>query len=425
MSVSGTTTGLHRHRLDNGLRIVAQRDESLPLVAVNLWYHVGSKNERPGRTGLAHLFEHMLFQGSLHVGTNDHFGYLQQVGGVANGSTWYDRTNYHETVPSSYLELALWLESDRLGFLLPALTSEKLETQRTVVMNERRQRVDNQPYGRALEELHRILYPVGHPYSWPVIGTMEDIAAATLDDVRTFFATYYSPNNAVLSLVGDIDPEEAFTLTARYFEEIPVGRGLPPPPERSDEAGEGGRLILPDEVELSRVYMGWRVPAYGDEDWYSLDVLASAHSDGKTGPLYRDLVYERELAQDVSAMILPTELEALFLLVSTARPETEPERLEEALLDHLRSAAAATLPPVLFRSTRERMATAFLEGQESLDQRADLLSQHATYFDRPEGALEELDRYLGVQPDAVRAAAATHLTASPATVVVVPRERAA
>jgi zinc protease len=421
MSARLAPSDLATHRLANGLQVVAQRDPSLPLVAVNVWYHVGSKNERPGRTGLAHLFEHMLFQGSQHVGTNDHFRYLQQIGGVANGSTWYDRTNYYETVPSAYLELALWLESDRLGFLLPALTPEKLETQRTVVMNERRQRVDNQPYGRALEELHSILFPPGHPYSWPVIGTMEDIAAATLDDVTRFFESFYSPDNAVLSLVGDLDLDQTFALVERYFADIPVGRERPAPAVRSAPLPPGARTVLADDVELPRLYMGWRIPAYGTADWYGLDLLASALSDGKTGPLYRDLVYERELAQDVTAMVLPTELEGLFLVTATARPDADLIRLEEELLGHLHAAGATPLAAPLFASTRERVATAFLEGQQSLDQRADLLSQHAVYFGRPEGALTELERYLDIEPQTVRDATVRHLTAAPATVLVEPR----
>src|SRR5262245_59109840 len=215
--------GFERHTLDNGLQVVLHRDPSLPLVTINLWYHVGSKNERPGRTGFAHLFEHMLFQGSQHVGTNDHFRFVQQIGGVANGSTWYDRTNYYETLPGHHLDLGLWLESDRMGFLLPAITEQNLENQRFVVMNERRQRVDNQPYGRAGERLHELLFPPDHPYHWPVIGFMEDIAAATLPEVREFFRTYYAPNNAVLTLAGDIEPERALAAVARYFGEIPSG----------------------------------------------------------------------------------------------------------------------------------------------------------------------------------------------------------
>src|SRR5258706_6757824 len=216
------------HRLANGLRVVLHRNAALPLVAVNLWYHVGSKNERPGRTGFAHLFEHMLFQGSEHVATHDHFRLLQQVGGVANGSTWYDRTNYYETLPSHQLDLGLWLESDRMGFFLPALTQENLDTQRDVVMNERRQRIENQPYGQAGERLHELLYPADHPYHWPVIGYMEDIAAATLEEVQAFFRTYYTPSNAVLTLAGDFDPEAALDRVEAWFGNIPAGPPWPP-----------------------------------------------------------------------------------------------------------------------------------------------------------------------------------------------------
>src|SRR5262249_9584437 len=218
------------HRLDNGLRVLLHRDAAQPLVAINLWYHVGSRNERPGRTGLAHLFEHMLFQGSAHVGTNDHFRYVQQVGGVANGSTWYDRTNYYETLPAHALDLGLWLESDRMGFLLPALSEEKLANQRDVVMNERRQRVDTQPYGRAYEALHERLYPPGHRYRRPVLGTMEDIAGATVSSLVEFFRTYYAPENAVLTLAGDFESAQALDRVAAWFGGLPRGPGRPPAP---------------------------------------------------------------------------------------------------------------------------------------------------------------------------------------------------
>src|SRR4029077_1358567 len=216
------------HRLANGLRVVLHRNAALPLVAVNLWYHVGSKNERPGRTGFAHLFEHMLFQGSEHVATNDHFRLLQQVGGVANGSTWYDRTNYYETLPSHQLDLGLWLEADRMGFFLPALTQENLDTQRDVVMNERGQGIETRPCGLPAERLHELLYPDDHPYHWPVIGYMDDIAAATLDEVQAFFRTYYTPNNAVLSVVGDIAPADALARVNDWFGGIAPGPAVPP-----------------------------------------------------------------------------------------------------------------------------------------------------------------------------------------------------
>ncbi|HEY4594263.1 MAG TPA: pitrilysin family protein, partial [Thermoanaerobaculia bacterium] len=310
MSSPTTSLDFHlsRHRLDNGLKVVLRREAELPLVAVNLWYHVGSKNERPGRTGFAHLFEHMLFQGSEHVGTNEHFRRIQEVGGVANGSTWYDRTNYYETVPAHQLDLALWLESDRMGFFLPALTQQNLENQRDVVMNERRQRVENQPYGRAGETLNELLFPADHPYHWPVIGYMKDIAAATLEDVRTFFRTYYTPSNAVISVVGDIDPAEALARVDAWFGEIPPGPAVPPvtTPQPAPR-GEPGRQVLAEDVRLPRVYIGFRAPAYGERAWYVADLLASVLTGGKSSPLYRDLVYERQIAQDVGASVGPQE----------------------------------------------------------------------------------------------------------------------
>ncbi|HVR99248.1 MAG TPA: pitrilysin family protein, partial [Thermoanaerobaculia bacterium] len=244
-----------RHSLPNGLRVVLHPDSSLPLVTVNLWYHVGSKNERPGRTGFAHLFEHMLFQGSQHVGTNEHFRHVQQVGGVANGSTWYDRTNYYETLPASHLDLGLWLEADRMGWLLPAMTAEKLEMQRQVVMNERRQRIENQPYGLAGERLRELLYPPDHPYHWPVIGYMDDIAAATLDEVQAFFRTYYAPNNAVLTLAGDFDPEDALRKVEAWFGEIPAGPPVPPVSAPLAPLGGERREVIEDDVRLPRIYI--------------------------------------------------------------------------------------------------------------------------------------------------------------------------
>src|SRR5436305_4759959 len=253
---------IERHQLANGLRVVLHRDAALPLVAVNLWYHVGSKNERPGHTGFAHLFEHMLFQGSQHVPTHEHFRLVQQVGGVTNGSTWYDRTNYYETLPANYLDLALWLESDRMGFILPAITQENLDTQRDVVMNERRQRVDNQPYGLAGERIHELLYPPDFPYHWPVIGYMEDIAAATLEDVRSFFTTYYTPSNAVLTIAGDFDSDEAMRKVELYFGDIPAGPPLPPLAAHLPPLGGEQRDVLTGDVHLPRLYIAFRGPAY-------------------------------------------------------------------------------------------------------------------------------------------------------------------
>src|SRR5205085_10959463 len=218
-------------QLDNGLFVTLSEDRTTPIVAVNLWYHVGSANERTGRSGFAHLFEHMLFQGSEHVGSNEHFELIQRAGGTLNGSTWLERTNYYETVPSNQLALALWLEADRMGYLLPAMTQEKLDTQRDVVKNERRWSVDNQPYGTWWERLPALCFPAEHPFHHSLIGSMDDLSAASLEDVRQFFETYYTPANAVLTIAGDFDPTQARRWAEQYFAPIPAGRTRPPLPD--------------------------------------------------------------------------------------------------------------------------------------------------------------------------------------------------
>jgi predicted Zn-dependent peptidase len=416
---------LTRHTLGNGLRVVLHPDPSLPLVAINLWYHVGSKNERPGRTGFAHLFEHMLFQGSEHVGTNGHFGYVQQVGGVANGSTWYDRTNYYETLPAHQLDLGLWLESDRMGFLLPAITAEKLENQRQVVMNERRQRIENQPYGRAGERLRELLYPPDHPYHWPVIGYMEDIAAATLDEVRTFFRTYYTPNNAVLTLAGDFDPGAALDRVEAWFGEIPAGPPVPPLPAEVASPPALGceqRLVIEDDVRLARIYMAWRTPAFGQRPWYAADLLAAVLSAGKSSRLYRDLVYERQIAQDVSAYVNPFEAVGDFMVVATVRPGTEPAVVEAAIGDHLARVAAAPPTAEELAAARRRILTEYWSALELLSNRADSLSQYTTYFDDPGRLAGETDRYRSLAASELQELAAGYLgPEARAVVTVVPR----
>jgi zinc protease len=397
---------IERHLLDNGLRVVLHRDTTLPLVAINLWYHTGSKNERRGKTGFAHLFEHMLFQGSAHVGANEHFRWIQSVGGVANGSTWFDRTNYFETLPSSSLELGLWLESDRMGFLLPGMTPEKLETQRQVVMNERRQRVDNQPYGRAAERLWTLLFPPQHPYSWPVIGTMEDIAAATLDDVREFFSTYYVPENAVLTLAGDFDPARAMDRVAAYFGEIPRRKTPPPPVPAGSERLAGERFdLLGDRVQLPRVSLAYVVPAYGEREWYAADLLSHVLASGKASRLYRDLVYDRELAQSISCYALPTELCGSFQLTATARPGVALADLGRAVDQHLAAAAAVPVPEAELERVRRRILAGYFTELQTIERRADLLSQFSTFFDRPEDIAKEIATYQEIDAAEIQALA--------------------
>lgn len=412
-----------RHQLANGLRVVLQPDDTLPLVAVNLWYHVGSKNERPACTGLAHLFEHMLFQGSANVGVNDHFRLVQQAGGTANGSTWFDRTNYYETLPASHLDLALWLESDRMGFLLPALDQEKLENQRQVVMNERRERIDNQPYGRAFERLNELLYPANHPYHWPVIGYMDDIEGATLDGVAEFFETYYAPNNAVLTLAGDFQPHQAIERIDHFFGSIPTGKPMPPMIDPGIRRHSAQREVMEDAVQLSRIYTGATLPPFGDRDWYSADLLATALSAGKSSPLYRDLVYERQIATDVSAFVLPTELAATFLVIATAKPDSAIEELEEAVGGHLLSMARSGPTGPDIERAQNKVATALTDQFQKLDDRADLLSMFTTYFDDPHRIETEAEIYTQLQRSDLAKFAERYLQpASMVSLAVVPGE---
>lgn len=410
---------IERHALPNGLKVVLQQDRRAPLASLNIWYHVGSKNERPGQTGFAHLFEHMLFQGSANVSTNGHFQLIQEIGGTANGSTWFDRTNYYETVPSHHLERALWLESDRMGFLLPAMTQEKLDNQREVVINERRQRVDNQPYGRAYETLHELLFPEGHPYRWPVIGYVEDLEAASLPMVNEFFSRFYVPNNAVLTLAGDFEKASALELIARYFGDIPAGAPVAVPRPAMPAIAAARREVLYDAVKLPRIYMAWHAPPFGSEEWYALDLLASAMSAGKASVLYEELVYRRGLAQDATLYASSTEASSMVYLIATARPGVEPAALEAALLEQVAAAAAQPLPEeALVRSRNRLLATHYAELQ-TLERRADLISELTTYFDDPWRVTSELDRYRIVTPESVRKAAERWLAPSALAMVTV------
>ena len=307
-----------KRTLANGLDVVVHEARHVPIVAVNLWYHVGSKNERPGRTGFAHLFEHLMFEGSEHHNTG-FFMPLQQAGALLNGSTNTDRTNYWEVVPTAALELALWMESDRMGYLLPALTRERFETQRDVVLNERRQNYENRPYGLAMMALTSALYPPDHPYHWLTIGAADDIRAMQFEDVQAFFRAYYHPGNASLALAGDIDTAQAFELADKYFGEIPAG--APPPPVDASATLSGEvRLVLEDRVELPRIYMAWHSPAMFAAGDAEADLLADLLANGKTSRLYRTLVYDERVSLDVSAYQHSRELGSFFLLASTAAP---------------------------------------------------------------------------------------------------------
>jgi zinc protease len=322
-----------RHTLDNGLDVLVHEDHGCPIVAVNLWYHVGSKNETPGRTGFAHLFEHLMFEGSQHY-NKGYFQPLQEAGALLNGSTNADRTNYWEVVPTNALELALWMESDRMGYLLPALTDAKFENQREVVLNERRQNYENRPYGFAGMAMMAALYPPDHPYSWMTIGAAEDIRAARLDDVRAFFQTYYRPANASLALAGDVDTETAIELATRYFAELESG-DTPPAVHATAPARYTAerRLVLEDRVELPRLYIVWHSPAIFAEDDAELDLVAEVLASGKTSRLYRSLVYDDRMATEIAASQNSRELSGYFQVVATAAPGRTLTQLARAIDD--------------------------------------------------------------------------------------------
>jgi zinc protease len=320
-----------RRTLDNGLDVLVHQDRNCPIVAVNVWYHVGSKNERPGRTGFAHLFEHLMFEGSEH---HDHgyFRPLQEAGASLNGSTNADRTNYWEVVPSNALELAMWMESDRMGYLLPALTDAKFNNQRDVVLNERRQNYENRPYGLAGMALVAELYPEDHPYHWLTIGAAEDIRDARLDDVRAFFQTYYHPANASLAIAGDVSVDAALALAEEYFGPLSPGTkppavDVPAPPPRTAER----RLLHEDRIELPRLYIAWHSPSLFGEHDAELDLVADVLAGGKTSRLYRTLVYDQRIATEVAASQNSRELSGFFQVVATAAPGRTLVELDAAI----------------------------------------------------------------------------------------------
>ncbi len=395
---------LDQHRLDNGLRVILARDPSAAVVAVNLWYAVGSRNERPGRTGFAHLFEHMMFQGSAHVPETAHFAYIEQAGGSLNGSTWLDRTNYFETLPANYLELALWLESDRMGWLPDALTQEKLDNQRDVVKNERRWRVDNQPYGDWDERIQEMVFPPEHPYHHSLIGSMADLDAASLEDVEQFFRTYYAPNNAVLTIAGEFDPAAALDLVRRYFGPIPRGPQVPEIPGRTQIPHVIGREVrarVEQDVSLPRLYLAFRTPPYGTDLWYAAEVAAHILSAGQGALLTRRLVRGRKLAQDAVAFAYPIVVGAAMLVLwITARPGVSPEKLEHAVFEELGSLSDASDEEVA--RAISLIEARHLVDLQKMDNRADLLSQFTTLFDDPARLNTELDRLRAITPAQVR-----------------------
>ena len=402
-----------KHVLDNGLQVVVHEDHSCPIAAVNVWYHVGSKNEVPGRTGFAHLFEHLMFEGSAHHDSG-YFEPLQQAGGTLNGSTNPDRTNYWEVVPANALELALWMESDRMGFLLPALTEEKFANQRDVVLNERRQNYENRPYGMAGLALVAALFPDEHPYHWPTIGSPGDLLAATADDVRAFFRRYYHPANASLAIAGDVDAGRALELAAAYFGDIPAGEppaAVPRAPARAVPV----RRVIEDRVELPRLYLGWLSPAmYADGD-AELDLLGDVLATGKASRLYRSLVYDRRIATDVAAYQGSRELGSSFQIVATAVPGVALGVLEEAIHAEIARVRADDISADELARTVALTETAFVSRLQTVGGfggKSDQLNNYNVFLGDPGCFSRDLERYRRANAGSIRAAAAAHLDPS-------------
>ena len=396
-------------RLDNGLRLIIAEDHLAPVVGVNIWYDVGSKHEQPGKTGFAHLFEHVMFQGSGHVAKAEHIALIQAAGGTMNGTTWLDRTNYYETLPSHQLELALWLEADRMGTLLDALSQENLDNQREVVKNEKRSTYDNRPYGSWNEELQALLFPPEHPYHHPTIGSMEDLDAASIEDVSDFFRTYYSPDNAVLSIVGDVEPDQVRRWVDRYFGALPRGGSIPALPEMSVPATLGGerRKTLTDNVPLPRIYFAYRAPVFGDRRLDALEIGGQILAGGKGSRLYRRLVRQERIAQDVSLFTMGFVGGASVTAGwATARPAVSLDRLETAFVEELERLASEPVTDDELARAKALVESDELGALQRVEERADRLSMYATLFDDPDLINRMLGRYLGVDAKAVRTVSA-------------------
>ncbi len=414
-----------KRTLSNGLDVIVHEDHQLPMVAVNLWYHVGSKNERPGRTGFAHLFEHLMFEGSEHH-NHGYFPPMQRAGGQVNGSTSTDRTNYWEVVPTGSLELALWMESDRMGYLLPALTEEKFANQREVVLNERRQNYENRPYGMAGMALSAAMFAPDHPYHWPTIGAPDDLRAATLQDVHAFFQTFYHPANASLALAGDVETGQAFDLAEQFFGDLPPGP-VPGPVRAEATLAASASLVLEDRVELPRLYLAWHSPAMFADGDAALDVAADVLAHGKTSRLYKQLVYERRVATDVSAYQQSREINGMFQMVCTAAAGVSLAELEAAIRAAVsRIATGGPTPDEMARALAQTEAQ-FLYRLQTIGGfggKSDQLNAYNTYLGDPGYFDRDRQRYTSITADAVAAAARRWLLDAPLVALsVVPRGR--
>lgn len=399
-----------KYKLENGLQVILHKADKPHLVAVNIWYRVGSAYEVKGKTGLAHLFEHMMFQGSENVPKEMHFKYIQEAGGSLNASTSFDRTNYYEKLPSNYLELALWLESDRMGFFLPALTQEKLDNQIDVVKNERLERYDNQPYGLAWEILLSNLYPENHPYSTPTIGSLKDISSFTIDEVNSFFKKHYSPGNAALVVAGNFEIQKTKDLIEKYFGEIPDFSDSTQPLTNKPGITDNKLLIHYDKVQLERIYFAWTaVNIYHDEE-AALILLASILTDSKKARLYNSLVYEKEIAQDVSAHHFAGKFGGHFMIAATVKPGCSADEIKNEILNEIKNISMLSVTENELLKAKNILKSMFIFSLQRLDFLADIINSYNFYLNDPNSLQNDLERFTRLNSSDIKSAAEKYLT---------------
>jgi zinc protease len=411
--------------LANGLNVILHRDPSIPIVAVNTWYYVGSANEKPGRTGFAHLFEHLMFEGSKHVPEGQFDILLEGAGGDNNGSTSNDRTNYIIDVPSNALELALYLESDRMGYLLDTMSPQRVDGQRDVVKNERRQSYENRPYGMASIELDKLLWPPNHPYSWPTIGYMEDLTAASYEDVVEFFKKYYAPNNASLVIAGDIDFDRTRALVEKWFGEIPRGSVVEPVAPPAAILTSVKTKTLTDKVALPRLYLAWLTPRFYAPGDSALDITSSVLTGGKNSRLYKRLVYDMQIAQDVSAFQQSGALGSQFQIVATARSGHTAAELQKVIDEELDRLRRDGPEPREVQRAINQMEASFYQRMERVGGfggKADQLNAYKFAGGGPDYFAEDLARYTSLSPADIQSAAVQWLPADRRVELVVEPE---
>ena len=412
-----------KYKLANGNEIILFQNRNLPSVAINIWYRVGSSNEVKGKTGLAHLFEHMMFQGSKNVPKEMHFRYIQEAGGSLNASTSFDRTNYFEKLPSNDLELALWLESDRMGLFLDALDQVKLDNQKSVVLNERLERYDNQPYGLAWEKMLNNLYPPAHAYNWPTIGYYKDIESYTLDDVQAFFKKYYSPSNSTVVVAGNFEIAKVKSLIEKYFGEFKNGEKPIALKSNPAELSESKFVTLEDKVNLERIYLAWHTQNAFDEDDAALDILSDIFSGSKNARLTRKLIYELQIAQDINSMQFSGKYGGHFMIVATAKPGKSLDDIKKIIFDEVSLLISKSISQSELQRSKNVIKSNFIYSLQNIDTVADLLNLYNFYLGEPNSFNFDLSRYNNVDELKIQQIAKKYLQRNYVELRIVPEKQ--